>query len=436
MLKRVCTIAVIISFFAVLTGGSVLCGAEDNKTQNSKPEQNKAPEKTIDPHASSVRYQFQDLEMDFVFGGMILSATMNHGCEIGEAFRTAANIKDGDAASWQTEWIKTARLVETRGERALTRGHKISAREQLQRASYYYRAALISMLPTDPRFKETALKSRALLKKAGKLFKPQLEYIEIPFEGTKLTGYFRKTVPGKTPRRTLIMIGGSETFAEDLFFYISSQAFDRGYNFLTVDLPGQGLLPLEGKFLQRNMHVATKAVVDYAVGRPDVDARHLAVYGYSTGGFIAPQAAMYDKRIKALAMSHCVVDGHAEVANMPAATPEVVKNWSSFKQGTYRSIAWRYGLQLDDLSGLLGANEGFTFDPAKVTIPSLILVASSEYQSPEIQRQTRLCMEGLQNPRKRLVITPAEEGASSHCVMDNRSLMSQELFDWLDEVLK
>jgi hypothetical protein len=45
-------------------------------------------------------------------------------------------------------------------------------------------------------------------------------------------------------------------------------------------------------------------------------------------------------------------------------------------------------------------------------------------------------MEGLQNPRKRLVITPAEEGASSHCVMDNRSLMSQELFDWLDEVLK
>jgi len=33
-----------------------------------------------------------------------------------------------------------------------------------------------------------------------------------------------------------------------------------------------------------------------------------------------------------------------------------------------------------------------------------------------------------------MVITPVEEGASNHCIMENRSLMSQELFDWLDEV--
>lgn len=417
-------------------GTGVVCALEKNEALNSKTLQNGAAEKAVDPHASYVRYQFQDLEMDFVFGGMILSATMNHGCEIGEAFRTAAYIKDGDAASWQAEWIKTARLVEARGELTLARGHKVSAREQLQRASYYYRAALLSMLPSDSRFKETAFKSRALLKKAGKLFKPRLEYIEIPFEGTKLTGYFRKATPGKISRKTLIMIGGSETFAEDLFFYVASQAFDRGYNFLTVDLPGQGLLPLEGKFLRRDMHVPMKTVVDYAVGRRDVDPRRLAVYGYSTGGFIVPQAAMHDKRIKAVVMSHCVVDGYAEVANMPIATPEMVKNWSSFKRRTYQSLAWRYGLQPDDVSGLLKANEGFIFDPAKVTVPPLILVAGGEYQSPEIQRQTKLCMEGLPNPRKRLVITPAEEGASSHCVMDNRSLMSQELFDWLDEVFK
>lgn len=135
-------------------------------------------------------------------------------------------------------------------------------------------------------------------------------------------------------------------------------------------------------------------------------------------------------------MSHCVVDGHAEVAQMPVATPDVVKSWSSFKRGTYQAIAWRYGLKIDDLSGLLKANEGFCFDPGKVTVPSLILVAAGEYGSQEIQRQTKLCMEGLPNPKKRLVITPAEEGASSHCILENRSLMSQELFDWLDEVFK
>jgi hypothetical protein len=395
-----------------------------------------ATEGSVDPHAAYVRYHFQDKEMDFVFGSLLLGASLNQGFEIGEAFYTATNIKDGDAASWQAEWIKTARLVESRGRESLNRGHKVSARQQFLRASYYYRAALISMHPEDERFKATAVRSRELLKTAGSFLEPQLEYIEIPFEGTVLPGYFRKAATGKSPRKTLIMIGGAETFAEDLFFYIAGQAFEHGYNFLTVDLPGQGLLPFEGKYFHRDMNVPMKSVVDYALGRQDVDPLRLAIYGYSTGGFIAPKAAMHIPQIKALAMSHCVIDGYAEVAKMPAITPELVNQWSSFKLGSYQGIAWRFGLKPDDLTGLLAANEGFVFDPAKVVVPALILVGNGEYKSEEVQRQTKLCLAGLANPHKKLVVTPAEEGASSHCILDNRSLMSQELFDWLDAAFK
>ena len=207
-------------------------------------------QRAVDPHAAASRFRFNDPEMDFVFGSLVLGATVNQGCEIGEAFFTAAGIKDGDAASWQEQWLKTARLVEARGEKAMAGSHKVSACDQFQRASYYYRAALVSMLPSDPRFQEIALHGRSLLKRAGLLMEPRLEYIEIPFEGTKLPGYFRKASGGDLPQKTLIMIGGAETFAEDQYFYIARQAFERGYNFLTVDLPGQGLLPLEGKFFQ------------------------------------------------------------------------------------------------------------------------------------------------------------------------------------------
>ncbi|MDO9631398.1 MAG: alpha/beta hydrolase, partial [Humidesulfovibrio sp.] len=175
--------------------------------------------------------------MDFAFA-LILGATMNHGCEIGEAYATVTNIKEGSATSWQDEWIKMAGCVAARGEASLARGHRVSAREQFQRASYYYRASLISMLPDDPKFKPTALKGRALLKKAGLLFDPPLEYIEIPFEGTVLPGYYRKADCGAKQCKTLVMLGGGETFAEDLVFYIAPQAYDRGYNFITVDLPG------------------------------------------------------------------------------------------------------------------------------------------------------------------------------------------------------
>ena len=395
-----------------------------------------AEDVALDPHAAHMRFHFQDKEMDFAFGSLILGSAVNHGCETGEAFQTASRIKDGDAASWHEEWLKTARLIEARGEASLAAGHAVSARDQLQRAANYYRAALLGLASDNQNFKPLALHVRALMKKAGGLFSPPLEYVEIPFEGTVLPGYFRKAAADALPRRTLVMVGGAETFAEDMLFYIAPEAFDRGYNFLSVDLPGEGLLPLEGKFFRPAMDVPIKSVVSYALGRADVDPARLAVYGISSGGGFAPQAAMNDARIQAVAMNNCVVDAYPGVAKMAVATAtgDVVKTWSSFKQIANQSIAWRFGVSRDNLPGLVEANRGFSFEPAKVTVPALIIVAAGEYQSPEIQRQTARCLAELPNPQKRLVLAPEAEGASNHCIMENRSLMSQELFDWLDGI--
>jgi hypothetical protein len=392
----------------------------------------------VDPHAAYVGVHFQDKEMDFVFGSLILGATGSGGCEVGEAFATAARIKDGNAASWQAEWIATARMTEARGAKALAAGHAVSARQQFLRASYYYRAAMVSMLPDDPRLTDTARNSRALMRRAGQLMEPRLEYVDIPFAGGRMQGLFRKTAPGKSPARTIVMIGGAETFAEDLYFYIGPQAFERGYNFLTVDLPGQGLMPLAGKVFRPDMASPIRAVLDYALTRPDVDPKRLVLYGISSGGGFAPQAAMGEGRIAALVMNNCVVNAEPGVAKMAVATatPGVTAAWSSFKRQTNQGIAWRFGVPIDNLPGLVAANKGFAFTPEKVTAPSLVIVANGESRNEEITRQTTLCMDGLPNPAKRLVVTPAEEGASNHCVMENRSLMSQEVFDWLHDVLR
>ena len=443
MYKRVLAVAVIFMVSVVLTNGGTGVSYAAGKKETSKTEsvRSKEPKQVFDAHEASVRYHFKDPDMDFTFGSLVLGATVNHGCEIGEAFRTAANIKAGDAASWQEEWAKTARLVEARGEHSLAGGHKVSARDQFQRASYYYRVALLAIMPDDPRLREYARKSRSLLKKAGELFDPPLEYFEIPFEGTSLPGFFRKArkaSAGTKPVQTLIMIGGGETFAEDLFFYIAPQAHDRGYNFMTVDLPGQGLLPLEGKCFRPDMQVPMKAVVDYALGRPEVDQERLAVYGYSGGGGFVPQAAMHDPRIKAIAMNSCVVDARPLFATMPVvkATPKEIASWSSFHGNTVKLVCWRWGVPMDQPAGLVAANEGFRFDPAKVAVPALVIVGEGEYKSEEVKRQQQICMDNLPNPRKKLVVTPASEGAANHCVMENRSLMSQVVFDWLDEVFQ
>ena len=393
--------------------------------------------KAYDAHATAFRFFFKDSDMDFHFGTLILGSTVNHGAEIGEAFYAASQIKDGDAASWQDEWFQLARRAEARGMESLAAGHSSSACDQLQRASYYYRFSLLSILPDDPRLAERAAKSRDMLKKAGALFDPPLEYIEIPFEDTVMPGYFRKASPGNAPAKTLLMIGGGETFAEDLFFYLAPQAFARGYNFMTIDLPGQGLLPLQGKPFRPDMNVPLKAVVDHVLSRPDVDPARLAAFGISGGGGFVPQAAMHDPRIRAIAVSSAVVDAYPLFAAMPVAhaSEEEIASWTSFHGNIVKVINWRWGVPMDTPSALVEANRGFTFDPSKVDVPALLLVGEGEYKSDETRRQQEDCMARLPNPLKKLVVTPANEGASNHCVMENRSLVGQVVFDFLDEVL-
>ena len=143
-------------------------------------------EEAFDAHKQYVTLHFPDSEMDFAFQWVLGSISMG-GCEIGEAFTAAGSITSGDATSWQTEWAAMGARVEARGRTSLAAGHEVSAREQLQRAANYYRASLISMLPDNPNFEANALKSRELLKEAGQLWEPPLEYFEIEFEDTVLT---------------------------------------------------------------------------------------------------------------------------------------------------------------------------------------------------------------------------------------------------------
>jgi hypothetical protein len=145
---------------------------------------------------------------------------------------------------------------------------------------------------------------------------------------------------------------------------------------------------------------------------------------------------MHDLRIKAIAMNSAVVDAYPLFSTMPAvlATKKEIASWTLFHGNIVKAICWRWGVPMDKPSGLAEANKGYAFDPAKVTVPALIIVGEGEYKSEEVKRQQKVCLDNFPNPMKKMVITPTVEGATNHCVMENRSLVSQVLFDWLDEV--
>ena len=95
-----------------------------------------------------------------------------------------------------------------------------------------------------------------------------------------------------------------------MFFFIGPETIRRGYNFLTLDIPGQGLLPAEGQYFRPDTEVPLRKVVDYALSRQEVDPERLAMYGISGGGYYVPRAAAFDKRIRAIILNSAVVDGY------------------------------------------------------------------------------------------------------------------------------
>jgi 2,6-dihydroxypseudooxynicotine hydrolase len=104
--------------------------------------------------------------------------------------------------------------------------------------------------------------------------------------------------PGSAGRLPiLIMAPGLDSTKEELHAY-EEPFLARGIAILAIDGPGQGEaeyeIPICGDY-ERTAH----AVCDWIEKRPELDASKIAMWGVSLGGYYAPRATAYEKRIKA-----------------------------------------------------------------------------------------------------------------------------------------
>jgi 2,6-dihydroxypseudooxynicotine hydrolase len=98
----------------------------------------------------------------------------------------------------------------------------------------------------------------------------------------------------------------------------------RGMATLAFDGPGQG----EGEYdfaIRGDYEVAVKAVIDFIETRRDVDATRVAIAGISLGGYYAPRAAAFDKRIKACLALGGPFDWGECIDNVPDLTREAFR---------------------------------------------------------------------------------------------------------------
>lgn len=386
------------------------------------------------------RIYFKNPDMDFYLM-WILGYQAYRGSSIGEVFYAASRINEKDLSSWVNEWSALAEHLETGAAAAFAGGRTTTAVESYLRAFTCYRFASVGVLFSDPRCRHLVRRFESCFARAAALLK--LERVNIPFEGKALPGYFWRSAIAqpREKRPTIIVMGGGESYNEDLYFFGGAEGIQRGYNVLMVDLPGQGATAFDGLHYRADVEVPIRTAIDWLIDQPEVDPQRIAIYGVSLGGYISLRAAAFDRRIRACAVSTPILDFHRL---MVSALPQVLRLNSSLLDAaaqlgrffdpamvlTIRRTVWQMGV--DRISEALDRVRSWTVDARLIDCPVLCILGEGE--DPGFKVETEECYALLKGPKQLRVYTAAE-GADAHCQVNNLRLAHHNVYDWLNEVL-
>ncbi len=197
---------------------------------------------------------------------------------------------------WCRAWCARAEIHESLGRLALADGFNLSAGEHLTRAAVCYHFAKFVFVVDAVQMRAAHLKAVECRKLALPHLRPAGEHVRIPFAGKAFPGILRLPA-GATRPPIVVMCMGLDSAKEEMDGY-ESLFLARGLATLAFDGPGQGEseydLPIRGDY-----EVAVKAVFDWLEGRDGIDAGKIGLWGVSLGGYYAPRAAAFEKRVKA-----------------------------------------------------------------------------------------------------------------------------------------
>ena len=215
------------------------------------------------------------------------------GAEEGELRETLSNIKE--LKDWCAQFTKLAQKYEKLAEPAKVEYARIF--NYMRAAVYYHIGELFIFGPTPEKERAHSAMVQAYAK-AKTHFAYPTEDVNVPFANTNLKGYFRR-LRGIEKAPCVILVRGVDACKECELHILSNSLLEQGIFTLAVDLPGQGDTRFRGMKMTPDFEKPVGAAVDYLLGRNDVDADRIGIWGMSFGGFIAPRAAALEKRIRA-----------------------------------------------------------------------------------------------------------------------------------------
>ena len=357
------------------------------------------------------------------------------GAEIGEVNRIGLRLKKqlGNDDAWFREWAREARVVEDRGRECIADGRTLSGAQYLQRASAYYHVGERFLQPKSNEGLNAYRRGVDCLRDAAKYIKrPRLEHVEIPYAGTSLPAIYVHAESANRKVPAMVFFDGLDVTKEIQYFKGVADLAARGIACLIVDGPGNGESIRFRKFYLRHdtEHYATP-VFDWLAARPEIDERRIGVMAISLGGYYAPRAAAFEPRYAC-----CIAWG---------AQWDYEKIWRERFERLARADMPSLSVASQHITWIVNAPsqeealkrlEPFKLDGVvqRIACPFLMLHGEGDEQIP--LKEAQKCFDAVGSKVKIMKIFTREEGGYHHCQIDNQSICSAYMLDWLELVLK
>ena len=341
----------------------------------------------------------------------------------------------GDDDAWFREWTREARTAEARGRERIADGRAVSGAQYLQRASAYFHVGERFLQPKSKEGLDAYKRGVQSFRDAAKYIKrPRIEHVEIPYEEASLPAIYIHAEPAKNSGKVpaVVFFDGLDVTKEIQYFKGVPDLVARGIACLIVDGPGNGeSIRFRGLYLRHDTEHYAGSVWEYLASRPEIDPKRIGIMAISLGGYYAPRAAAFEQRFAC-----CLAWG---------AQWDYQKIWRDRFERLARADTPSLSVAQQHIAWVLNANsqedvlkrlEPFKLDGVvqKITCPFLMLHGEGDEQIPLSEAQK--CFDAVGSKQKTMKIFTREEGGYHHCQIDNQSICSAYMWDWLEQVLQ
>jgi 2,6-dihydroxypseudooxynicotine hydrolase len=224
---------------------------------------------------------------------------------------------------WLPAWRANGDLHAALAQEAESAGRSRSAGEAWNRAALSYHFGKFVWMLDMHLYRESTFLAVEALRNAHRQLDPGAERLEIPYSGITMAANLRRP-EGTEPPPLALLVPGLDSTKEE-FFAWENVFLSRGMATLSLDGPGQGETGLTST-IEPRYERPVAAVLDFLERHEDLDLDRVGLAGVSLGGYYAPRAAAYEKRVKAAVGISGPFDFAACWETMPRPTRETFQH--------------------------------------------------------------------------------------------------------------